>query len=417
MSMKKMAIATLLAVAVGCSREQAHQTKETVKAKVQDVFEAAVPSAGKDDPAQREKERFDEQWRQLQSFRAQQEAQRVAQQQQQQQEAAEQPLQFVARTKKSKETFKDLDANAINAAAVMIPISGDVRGPSVLKAQVYLDRLHYSVGALDGRWGRNSAITVWWWQRAHGLEGTGAVDEATFRALARAAGYAPAITQYVVTADDVAGPFTHIPDDPYEKAKLSCLCYESLREKLAEQFHASEDFLEVLNPDVKFSELGAGTTINVPNVRPAVKTDQPDLAKIVISLRGNSYNAYDASGNLVFHAPTTVGSTFDPSPHEDLHMVAVVHDPHFHYDPTLYSEVPDSEPDAHLKPGPNSPVGVVWMALSKEHYGMHGTSDPEAIGYASSHGCVRLTNWDAEEVSHRIAKGVPVEFVDTKRGD
>jgi len=417
MSMKKMAIAALLAVAVGCSREQAHQTKETVKTKVQDVFEAAVPSAGKDDPAQREKERFDEQWRQLQSFRAQQEAQRVAQQQQQQQEAAEQPLQFVARTKKSKETFKDLDANAINAAPVMIPISGDVRGPSVLKAQVYLDRLHYSVGALDGRWGRNSAITVWWWQRAHGLEGTGAVDEATFRALARAAAYAPAITQYVVTADDVAGPFTSIPDDPYEKAKLSCLCYESLREKLAEHFHSSEEFLEVLNPGVKFSELGAGTTINVPNVRAAVKTDQPDLAKIVISLRGNSYNAYDASGNLVFHAPTTVGSTFDPSPHEDLHVVAIIHDPHFHYDPTLYSEVPDSEPDAHMKPGPNSPVGVVWMALSKEHYGMHGTNDPEAIGYASSHGCVRLTNWDAEEVSHRIAKGVPVEFVDTRKGD
>jgi lipoprotein-anchoring transpeptidase ErfK/SrfK len=421
MSMKKMAIATLLAVAVGCSREQAHQTKETVKTKVQDVFEAAVPSTGKDDPAQREKERFDEQWRQLQSFRAQQQAQAAQQQQQQQQQQAqaqqEQPLQFVARTKKSKETFKDLDANAINGAPVMIPISGDVRGPSVLKAQVYLDRLHYSVGALDGRWGRNSAITVWWWQRAHGLEGTGEVDEATYRAIARAAGYAPAITQYVVTAADVAGPFTNIPDDPYEKAKLSCLCYESLREKLAEQFHSSEDFLEVLNPEVKFSELAAGTTINVPNVRPAVTTDQPDLAKIVISLRGNSYNAYDASGNLVFHAPTTVGSTFDPSPHEPLHVVAIIHDPHFHYDPTLYSEVPDSEPDAHMKPGPNSPVGVVWMALSKEHYGMHGTNDPEAIGYASSHGCVRLTNWDAAEVSHRIAKDVPVEFVDTKKGD
>jgi len=173
----------------------------------------------------------------------------------------------------------------------------------------------------------------------------------------------------------------------------------------------------VLNPDVKFSDLAAGTTINVPNVRPAVKTDQPDLAKIVISLRGNSYNAYDAAGNLVFHAPTTVGSTYDPSPKEDLHVIEVVHNPHFHYDPTLYHEVDDSNPDAHMNPGPNSPVGVVWMALSKEHYGMHGTGDPEAIGYASSHGCVRLTNWDAEEVSHRITKGVPVSFVDTKRED
>jgi hypothetical protein len=168
---------------------------------------------------------------------------------------------------------------------------------------------------------------------------------------------------------------------------------------------------------VKFSELAAGATINVPNVRPPVTVDQPDLSKIVISLRGNSYNGFDAAGTLVFHAPTTVGSTYDPSPTDSLHVVDIIHDPHFHYDPTLYSEVPDSEPDAHMKPGPNSPVGVVWMALSKEHYGMHGTNDPEAIGYASSHGCVRLTNWDAAEVSHRIAKGVPVTFVDTKHGD
>jgi len=418
MSTKKLALAALLAVAFGCSREQAHQTKETVKEKVQNVFEVAVPAKGTDDATKREQERFDEQWRQLQSFRAQQQAQLAQQQQQQQQQAAqEQPLQFVARTKKSKETFKDLDANAVNAAPVMVPITGDVGGPSVLKAQVFLDRLHFSVGALDGRWGRNSAITTWWWQRAHGLEGTGEVDEATYRALARAAGYAPAITQYVVTADDIAGPFTHIPDDPYEKAKLSCLCYESVRERLAERFHSSEDFLEVLNPNVKFSELAAGATINVPNVRPPVTVDQPDLSKIVISLRGNSYNGFDAAGTLVFHAPTTVGSTYDPSPTDSLHVVDIIHDPHFHYDPTLYSEVPDSEPDAHMKPGPNSPVGVVWMALSKEHYGMHGTNDPEAIGYASSHGCVRLTNWDAAEVSHRIAKGVPVTFVDTKHGD
>ena len=423
MSTKKLVTAALLAVAVACSREQAHQTKETVKAKVHDAFEAAVPTTGTDDAAAREKERFDQQWRQLQSFRAQQA--QIAQQQQQQQRqaaqqaaqqqaAAEQPLQFVERTKKSKETFKDLDANAVNSAPIMVPITGDVRGPSVLKAQIYLDRLHFSVGALDGRWGRNSAITVWTWQRSHGLDATGDVDENTFRALARAAGYPPALMQYTVTADDLKGPFTHLPDDPYEKAKLSCLCYESVREELAERFHSSEDFLEELNPNVKFSDVAAGQTINVPNVRPPVTTDNPDIAKIVISIRGNSYNGYDASGNLVFHAPTTLGSTYDPSPTESLHVVEIARHPHFHYDPTLYHEVPDSMPDAHMNPGPNSPVGVVWMALSKEHYGMHGTPDPESIGYASSHGCIRLTNWDAEEVSHRITKGVPVAFVDTK---
>ncbi|HEY4640992.1 MAG TPA: L,D-transpeptidase, partial [Thermoanaerobaculia bacterium] len=308
---------------------------------------------------------------------------------------------------------KGLDANAINAAPVNLPITGDVRGPSVLRTQVYLDRAHFSVRAIDGRWGRNSAITVWWWQKAHGLATTGDVDDATFHSMAQAADGVPAVTTYTLTADDTKGPFVHIPDDPYEKAKLDCLCYESLREKLAERFHCTEDFLEVLNPDVKINQLQAGATINAPNVRGAMTQDQPDIAKVIISIAGNSYNAFDAAGNIIFHAPTTLGSTYDPSPDETLHVVAITRLPHFHYDPTLYHEVPDSEPDAHMNPGPNSPVGVVWMALSKEHYGMHGTPDPDSIGYASSHGCVRLTNWDADEVSHRISKGVPVSFVDT----
>jgi len=136
---------------------------------------------------------------------------------------------------------------------------------------------------------------------------------------------------------------------------------------------------------------------------------------VVISIVGNSFDTFDAGGNLIFHGPTTLGSTFDPSPDETLHVVKIIDHPHFHYDPTLYHEVPDDMPDAHLSPGPNSPVGVVWIALSKEHYGIHGTKDPDSIGYTSSHGCVRLTNWDAAEVQHRISVGVPVAFVDTKK--
>jgi lipoprotein-anchoring transpeptidase ErfK/SrfK len=191
------------------------------------------------------------------------------------------------------------------------------------------------------------------------------------------------------------------------------MCYESLREKLAERFHSAEDFLEQLNPDVKFSDLSAGATLNVPNVRPPMPSDQHDVAKVVVSIAGNSLNGYDDAGTLIFHAPTTVGAGYDPSPDETVKVVKIVDDPHFHYDPTLYHEVSDEEPDAHLNPGPNSPVGVVWIALSKPHYGIHGTKDPDAIGYASSHGCVRLPNWDADELQHRISAGVDVAFVDT----
>lgn len=428
--MKRLSILAMVALAAAaCNQEQAHETKERaqnaatkVAQKVSDTFDVSTPLGGKEPPPTQqelERQRFDQQWRQLQSFRAQQAAAQAAAQQQQAaaaqqaaQQTSTQPLN-VQIVHGMKQSFKGLDANAINSAPVNLPITGDVRGPSVLRTQVYLDRAHFSVGAIDGRWGRNSAIAVWWWQKAHGLEPTGDVDENTFRSIAQAAGSDPVVVPYTLTADDTKGPFVHIPDDVYEKAKLDCLCYESLREELAERFHSTEDFLELLNPGVKVNELQAGATINAPNVRPAVTQDQPDIAKIIISIAGNSYNAFDAAGNVIFHAPTTLGSTYDPSPDETLHVVSITPMPHFHYDPTLYHEVPDSEPDAHMNPGPNSPVGVVWMALSKAHYGMHGTPDPDSIGYASSHGCVRLTNWDAQEVSHRIRNGVPVSFVDT----
>jgi lipoprotein-anchoring transpeptidase ErfK/SrfK len=407
-------------LAAACSREQAHQATQAVQQKVKNVRDTLDPAVpyGKDAPdaaQQREKQRFDQHWRELQSFHAQQEAQARAQAQAQAQaaQAAAPPAQQIAFAPAgAKETFKHLEVGTINQAPVVVPIQGDVRGPSVLKAQVYLDRVHFSVGVIDGRWGRNSAIAVWWWQRANGLEPTGDVDQATFTALARAAAYAPPLTTYTLTADDTKGPFVTLPDSPYDKAKLSCLCYESIREELAEKFHCSEDFLELVNPGVKISDLQPGTTLNVPNVRPPMTSDQHDIAKVIISVSGNSWSGFDAAGHLIFHAPTTLGSTYDPSPDETVKVVKITRNPHFHYDPTLYHEVPDTDPDAMLNPGPNSPVGVVWMQLSKPHYGMHGTPDPDSIGYTSSHGCVRLTNWDADEVSHRISEGTTVSFVD-----
>jgi lipoprotein-anchoring transpeptidase ErfK/SrfK len=399
---------TVVLILAACSKPV-----ERVKAKAHQIADdISAPLGKQDDVASREQQRFDQRWRQLQSFRAQQEAQRQLQQQQQQQAAPPPDFRFVTGVK---ESWKHVDISSINNMPINVPITGDVSGPSVLRAQVYLDRIHFSVGAIDGRWGRNSAITVWSYQRARGLEATGDLDEQTFRRLAAEAQYAPVVVTHTLTPDDVQGPFRPVPDSPYEKAKLSYLGYETLREKLAEMFHCDQDFLERLNPDIKFSDLGAGATINVPNVRPPLTTDTHDIVRVVISISGNSLNGSDANGNLVFHAPTTVGSGYDPSPTETLHIVKIFWNPSFHYDPTLYHEVPDTEPDAHLPPGPNTPVGVVWMALSKEHYGIHGTPDPESIGYASSHGCVRLTNWDATELAHRVSEGVQVAFVDTRK--
>lgn len=408
-------LAMLLLGTIACTEEKVTEVKEkaktaatNVRESVADAIDVAVP-VGKDDPAAREKERFDEQWRQLEIFRNAQ-AQLAAQR-----AAAPPPVQ-VTFAPNGKESFGKLTPDAMNTAPVVVPLKGDVSGPSVLKTQVYLDRLDFSVGVLDGRWGTNSAISLWWYQRSRGIEAAepGAVDEATFRALAAAAGGVPALVSRTLTEDDVKGPFVSVPDDMYAKAELECLCYESKKEKLAERFHTTQEFIDKLNPDVDFSALNAGDSIWVPNVREPLKQDRPDIARVVISLRGNTFNGFDAAGNLVFHAPTTVGSKYDPSPNETTTVSKVVFDPHFHYQPTLFAEVPDTDPEANLNPGPNSPVGVVWCALSKPHFGIHGTSDPDSIGYASSHGCVRLTNWDAEEAGHRLAPGVPVEFVDTR---
>ncbi len=410
--------ASALAIAVlltACSKESrttevVQNATQNVKEKVQDVFDVATPTGPREDPAAREKERFDDRWRQLQSFRAQEAAKARAR------AASATPVpaqnfQFVAA---GKESLKGATPATINAAPIAIPLSGDVTGPSVIKTQVYLDRSNFSVGALDGRWGRNTSIALWWFQRSHGLDATGALDEPTFRALAGEAGGQPALMQYTLTADDVKGPFVTLPDDVYEKAKLDCLCYESLGEKLAERFHTTVDLLAMLNGGSDFKTMAEGTPVWVPNVRPAVDAPEKDVAKIVISIAGNTFSAFDAAGNLIFHAPTTLGSKFDPSPTETLKVVRAVEDPHFHYQPKLFHEVPDSDPEANLQPGPNSPVGVVWIALNKPHYGIHGTQDPDSIGYASSHGCIRLTNWDARELGKRVNEGVTVEFVDTR---
>jgi lipoprotein-anchoring transpeptidase ErfK/SrfK len=409
MKMKRTLQAALLCVAVACSKQEIKQATHKAKQKVVDAFDVAVPIGQREDPAAREKERFDEKWRELQVFREVKAAQAAR--------AAEAAAAVnVVFAPNGRESFKGLDPNAINDAPVVVPIKGDVAGPSVLKTQVYLDRLHFSMGVLDGRWGRNSAIALWWYQRSRGIDAAepGALDEPTFRSLAAAAGGAPALVQHMLTEDEVKGPFVSIPEDVYEKQNLTCLCYESKAEKLSERFHATIELLERLNPDRKLNDLSAGESILVPNVRDPWTEDRPDIARIVVSIRGNTFNAFDAAGNLIFHAPTTVGSKYDPSPNETVTVTKVTFNPHFHYQPTLFHEVPDTDPEANLPPGPNSPVGVVWIALSKPHFGVHGTSDPESIGYASSHGCVRLPNWDAEEIGHRVIPGVTVEFLDTR---
>lgn len=315
----------------------------------------------------------------------------------------------------SGESWDDITIESVNSGPIALPVGGDVQGPSVLRVQVLLNRAVFSPGVMDGRWGRNTEKAVYWLQKREGLPATGSVDEQTWERLQQlATGTQELVTARSLTQDDVAGPFVTLPAEYYDRRDMDCQCFESLGEKLAELFHTTEGLLEKLNPNVDLNSVTAGQTLNVPAVANRREPANANVAKLVISDGGGYLHAVDASGNILYHFPATLGSDYSPSPTETLRVTNIAQDPTWHYQPAILEGVDDDLPDAVLPAGPNNAVGVVWMALSKQHYGIHGTSAPETIGYATSNGCVRLTNWDARFLSQRIEPGVTVEFRDVR---
>jgi lipoprotein-anchoring transpeptidase ErfK/SrfK len=317
------------------------------------------------------------------------------------------------------ETFELISPQTANAAHPL-PMPREGGGPAALAAQVFLDRAGFSPGVIDGRWGKNTDKAVFWLQVQAGIDPTGTLDAATWAQLARRAGTAPVAAQATVSAEDVAGPFVALPDDVYQQEKLACLCYSKLSELLAERHHTTGEVLAQLNPGLDLDRLAAGGRYWAPALiagsdptasgREKEREKMSPAARVVVSKTGFYTQALDAQGGIVFHAPSTLGSEYDPSASGRLEITGIAHDPTFHYQPTLFHDVDDAKPEAQLPAGPNSPVGVVWIDLSKPHHGIHGTAVPESIGYTSSHGCVRLTNWDAMRLAALVKTGVPVEF-------
>jgi len=310
--------------------------------------------------------------------------------------------------------YKRITATSAGATLTKFPARIPNRGAATFQLQILLDRAGFSPGTIDGNWGPNAAKALKWFRVANGMDSVtpgraASIDRETYQKLVAAGQTTPLVTTYEVTPDDMEGPFIQIPNSVYDQAKLDCLCYSSPAEELAEKFHTSEQTLRQLNPRVNLKSVAAGTSLQVPNVGENSPTSS-GVAKLIISTKGYWTHAVDASGNILAHFPSTLGAGYDPSPTGEFRVTYVAQDPAFHYQPSLMAEVPDTRPTARLKPGPNSPVGTIWIALSKPHYGIHGTSSPETIGYANSHGCVRLTNWDAERLGTIVRAGTPVEF-------
>lgn len=281
----------------------------------------------------------------------------------------------------------------------------EVSGPLMVKLQILLDRAHASPGFIDGREGDNVRNALRMFEERSNLPVDGKLDSDVWKLLER--GTPDVIVSYELTADDLKGPFVDkIPTDYAEMAKMKRLSYASPLELLSEKFHIHPDLLKALNPGAR---LTAGSRIFVPNVMDIGPAEE--VARIEVDKKQSMVRGYASDGKLAVSYPATIGSGDNPSPEGTMKVKGIAENPKYSYRPEKNFQQGDNTEPLELPPGPNSPVGSVWIDLTKETYGIHGTPDPEAIGKTASHGCVRLTNWNAEELAKLVKPGVKVSFV------
>lgn len=298
---------------------------------------------------------------------------------------------------------------------------------TVLHVQVILDKLGFGPGPLDGKGGQSLTAALKGFQESRGLQTTGKIDAATLNSLYPYRSWRPTVT-LALTEAVLKGPFLNpFPKEPADQAKQPGLYYKNIMEALSERFHTTPDTLMALNsPDTK---LRPGAMIVFPNALPFsrdykvsdaawratlnslnVSAEQPVAAKVVVDKSDGVLRVYDDQDRTVAQFPATMGSEHDPLPIGTWKITAVAHNPPFHYNPDLFWDAKATDEKAKIPPGPNNSVGVVWIDLSKEHYGIHGTPAPETIGRAESHGCIRLSNWDAARLAQMVKAGIPAIF-------
>ncbi|WP_168397323.1 L,D-transpeptidase family protein [Acinetobacter indicus] len=279
--------------------------------------------------------------------------------------------------------------------------------PVYARAHVMLNNAHASPGAIDGTSGKNTLKAIASFQQMNGIKPTGVLTQETWDALIARHGSKPAFVEYTITEDDLKGPYVKsIPGDYALQAKMKGLHYTSVTEMLGEKFHMDENFLKKLNPNANFNK--AGQKLIVANVR----NDLPEDIHLIVAHKGaKQLYLFNSRNQMIASFPASIGNTNTPSPTGTYKVTGVAPNPWYSYSPSNFIQGKNMKP-LSLPPGPNGPVGNIWIGLSKKSFGIHGTPNPSMISKSYSHGCIRLTNWDANDLGRKVRSGVTVKFLE-----
>ena len=279
--------------------------------------------------------------------------------------------------------------------------------PMYARAHVMLNNAHASPGAIDGSSGKNTLKAIASFQQMNGLKATGILTKETWDALVAKQDNKPAFVEYTITAADLKGPYAKsIPHDYAEQAKMPGLYYTRVSEMLGEKFHMDENFLKKINPKATFSKIGEKIIVS------SVRNQLPEDIHLIVAHKGaKQLYLFNSKNEMIASFPATIGSADTPSPTGTYKITGVTQNPWYSYSPSNFIQGKNLKP-LSLPPGPNGPVGNIWIGLSKKSFGIHGTPNPSTISKTASHGCIRLTNWDANDLGKKVKSGVTVKFLE-----
>lgn len=311
-------------------------------------------------------------------------------------------------------TIKSIATNLIKSTAISLPAPKFTNGSvptwprpvqNPFEAQLALVKQGISPGSLDGAIGSQTRAALIAFQQKEKLLLTGELDASTKSHLLLDA---EPCTNYIVTSNDLAR-LQQIAPTWFGKSQQTALDYENILELVAEKSFSHPSFIRRLNPSVNWTNVAAGTVLQLPvAVYPEATTK---AAFVQIHLSAKTLEAFDAETNLLAHFPCSIARRVEKRPVGELHVVVVAPNPNYTFDPAVFPESPEAQQlnrKLILPPGPNNPVGVAWIGLDRPGYGIHGTPHPEEVGKTESHGCFRLANWNAEYLLRLVAIGTPV---------